>query len=74
MSGEAEYLLRNELLNQIFDELERDAVETAINAKPSDDEMRRVATQEARAIRSVRAKLNALLRAKTNPPRTGAVV
>jgi hypothetical protein len=72
MSGEAQYLSDNETLNKIFDDLERDAIEICVNCPISDDETRRNASGEVRAIRSVRRKLKALC-AKTNP-RTGAVV
>lgn len=68
MNGEAEYLLANEMLIEIFARLERDAIEVAINAPLGDDETRRDATGEVRAIRGVRRKLEALARAKTNPP------
>ena len=66
-AGEAEYLLNNELLNEIFAGIERDALELGINASTADDEKRRCAMGEVRAIRSVREKLKALLRVKTNP-------
>jgi hypothetical protein len=66
MNGEAQYLLDNELLKEIFDQLERIAIETGINAKIGDDELRRLAASEVRAIRSVRLKLKSLLSDKTN--------
>lgn len=72
MNGEAQYLHDSELLKAIFDELERDAVELCVNCPVGDDETRRAASGEVRAIRSVRRKLKAML-AKTTP-RTGAVV
>lgn len=72
MNGEAKYLHDSELLNKIFDQIERDAVEAAINAGLGDDETRRNATGEARAIRSVRRKLKVLC-AETSP-RTDTVV
>ena len=72
MNGEAQYLHDSELLNEIFAQLERDAIELCINAPMADDEIRRIAAGEARAIRSVQRKLKALL-AKTNP-KPGAVV
>lgn len=70
--AEAKYLCDHEGLNEIFDGLERDALELCVNCPVGDDETRREATGEVRAIRSVRRKLKALL-AKTTP-RTGAVV
>lgn len=73
MNPEAEYLLNNDLLIEIFARIERDAVEMAVNAPVGDDETRRNATGEVRAIRSVRRKLQALCRAATNPG-TDAVV
>lgn len=73
MNGEAKYLLDNELLNKIFDQIERDAIELAIGSKLGDDETRRNAMGEVRAIRSVRWKLKSLAGDKTNPA-PGAVV
>ena len=70
MNGEAEYLLNNDLLKEIFDKLESDALETAVNAPLIDDETRRIATGEVRAIRSVRRKLKALC--APTIPRTGS--
>ena len=66
-AGAAEYLLNNDLLKEIFTDIEADALERAVNAKPSDDEARRAATQEVRAIRAVQRQLEVLLRAKTKP-------
>jgi hypothetical protein len=65
MSGEAEYLSKNELLQGIFAELERACVEVAVNANPTSDEIRAAAMAEIRAIRSVQGKLRAML--ATNP-------
>jgi hypothetical protein len=56
-NGEAERLLNHPLFNEIFDALESDAMEVAVQAKPSDDETRRTAMNEIRAIRSLRQKL-----------------
>jgi hypothetical protein len=67
MIGQAEYLLNDDLLKQIFAQIERDALETAISAKPGDDETRRNAIGDVRAIRSVRWQLEAILKAKTKP-------
>ena len=71
--GEINYLLENAILKEIFDGLERECMEIAVNARPDDDEMRRSALGEVRAIRSVRWKLKALLSAKTNPPQDAVV-
>lgn len=67
MNGEAETLAASELLKEIFAEIEREQVERAIYAKLDDDETRRASLGEVRAIRSVREKLEALIRQKTNP-------
>ena len=72
MTGEAQYLHDSELLATLFDALERDALELCVNCPMGDDETRRIATGEVRAIRSVRRKLKAML-AQTNP-RAGIVV
>ena len=71
MNSEAKYLLNNELLNGIFDRMERDAIELAISARLGDDEMRRTALGEVRAIRSVRQNLRQML---SNNPAAGVVV
>ena len=66
-------MLDSTTVQEIFAQIERDALETAISAKLDDDECRRCALGEVRAIRSLRRKLEALVRAKTNPL-TGSVV
>lgn len=63
--GEVQYLLDNEILRDIFDGLERDAIEAAVSADT--DELRASSLGEVRAIRSVRRKLKTLLSVKTNP-------
>ena len=63
--SEATFLLEHPLLNEMFDKLEHDAAEMGINAPFADDEMRRIAMGEVRAIRSVRRKLR--LMAETIP-------
>ena len=65
--GAAEYLLNDNLLNNIFDEIEAGALENCVNAKPSDDELRRTSTQEVRAIRAVRRQLQTLAKGPTKP-------
>ena len=72
MNGEAKYLHDSELLNEIFDKMEANAFEWAVGVPFADDESRRIAIAEVRAIRSVRGKLKAMLLA-TNPA-PGAVV
>jgi hypothetical protein len=66
-AGEAQFLLDSKTVKEIFAQLERDAIETAIGAKLGDDECRRNALGEVRAIRSLKWKLEALVRAKTTP-------
>ena len=66
-ASEAQFLIDSTTVQEIFVQLERDALETAIGAKLDDDECRRCALGEVRAIRSLRRKLEALVRAKTNP-------
>jgi len=72
-SGAALELVNSPLLNEILDGFERDAIDAAINAHPSDDETRRVATTEARAIQSLRGKLLSLSKGTTKPPKRGSV-
>lgn len=68
-NGEAEYLLNNSLLKEIFGQLEADAIERAIDAKSSDDELRRTCTQEVRAIRAVQHQLETLAKGTTKAKR-----
>lgn len=56
----AQTLLEIPLFNQLWDELETQAVNRCINAKPDDDESRRVFASEARAIRNFRDKIKSL--------------
>lgn len=67
-SGAAQQLLNNALLNEILDDMERSALETAVNAPVSDDEQRRVSTMEVRAIRSLRKQLETRAAGTTKPP------
>lgn len=67
MSGHAEMLANDQLLNDILDGLERDAMEMGVNANPSDDETRRISAMEVRAIRSLRGKLASLAKGAANP-------
>ncbi len=65
-SGEADYLLRHPLLNEILDRLESDAKEAIIN---TDDEARRAThVLEVRTIRNLRQQLTTLSKGKTKPP------
>lgn len=72
-NGEAQMLLDNALLQQIFTEMEASAIETCVNAPNSDDETRREAALEARVIRSLKQKLITLAEGKAKLPRRGAV-
>lgn len=71
--GEAEYLLANETLNEIFDQIEKAATERAIYADLADDEKRRIAIEQVRAIRSVREELQARIKAATIPAPVTAI-
>lgn len=71
--GEAEYLLDSKLLKEVFADIERNALERAVNAKPSDDELRRTSTQEVRAIRAVHEQLRSFLNDKAKPKRRPVV-
>lgn len=59
-NGEALKLVESKLLNEMLDELENEANETAINAELNDDRTRRNSLSEVKAIRSLRAKLKKL--------------
>jgi len=72
-SGIARELVDSPLLNSIFDKLEQEATERAISALPGDDETRRIATEQVRAMRLVRAELKSLANGKTNRTETSAV-
>ena len=68
-----EYLRDHPLLNEIFDKLERTAIERADNASGDDDTTRRVAMEEVNAIRNVRRELSTLAKGSTNPKPRGSV-
>lgn len=74
MRGEAVALLASPLLMKILDGMVNDALERAIAAMPNDDETRRVATTEVRAVRTLKRKLEAAQAAETTPPEPDAVV
>ena len=63
-NGEAERLVRAPLLVELFARLEREALERAVSAAPGDDEGRRLALFEVRALRSLRARLEALAKGR----------
>lgn len=70
---EAAFLLNHPILNAIFSQMERSAIEIAVSAKMGDDELRRSALGEVRAIRSVRQKLDLIAKGRANlPDDTGA--
>lgn len=72
-NGTALSLHEQEYLNTVLDGLEQEAFEFAVNARPSDDEQRRVGLAEVRAIRSLRGKLLSLSKGTTKPPKRGSV-
>lgn len=70
-SGAAEALLKDPILNEIFDALEKEAIETVLAATgPDSDDTRRFHSMEANAIRSVRGKLAERASGKVKPKRT----
>lgn len=64
-------LLDDEFFLALMGELEADAIDAAIYAKPTDHDARQAACAEAKAIRDLRAKLTAIVR-EANPTRKGA--
>lgn len=71
--GEAEYLLDSQLLQKVFADMEREALERAIAAKASDDSLRRTSLAEVRAIRAVQDQLKSHLGDKTKVKRSPVV-
>lgn len=65
--AEARFVAEHPALIAALAMLEQDAVERAIAADPADDQIRRLALDEARAIRALRARLAALGRPATEP-------
>lgn len=59
-SEEARFIAEHPALIAALAMLEHDAVERAISADPRDDQTRRLALDEARAIRALRSRLAAL--------------
>lgn len=70
-SGHAEHLLNDELLNEIFDALEREEIENGLRARYDDDKARLYASIGVEKIRSVRRQLAARAAGKAKPRRTG---
>ena len=66
--GEAQSLLENPLLQSLFSEMEASAFEDCVDARPDDDERRRIAMQKVQAIRDLRAQLKTLAEGKTKRP------
>ena len=56
----ASMLFNDTLFNQIMDGMEATAINAAMYAKPTEDDVRHAALVDARAIRSLRAKLKNL--------------
>jgi hypothetical protein len=73
-AGEADQLLGSALLQETLSQIEAEAMERAVDARSDDDETRRSALCEVRAIRSVRGQLEAILKPLTKAPRTGSPV
>ncbi len=67
-AGQAEALLNDDLLQEVFRTLEQQAIDACIDAGPTDDELRRTTMQEVNALRDVQGKLKALLREETKSP------
>ena len=69
-SGTALSLLENEYLQEIFDALEKEAIERGLSAAHPDHETRLYAAMTVEAIRSVRGQLAARAAGKAKPRRT----
>lgn len=65
----AQTILEIPYFHQLWDELEQAAINATINAKMNDDETRRNAAAEARAIRNVRSRLRAIAEEKETKSR-----
>lgn len=70
--GEAEFILAHPLFNELLDGQERQAMETAVQAAPDDDNTRRTAMMQVQAIRTLRRQLAEIAK-PTKPARKGAV-
>lgn len=64
---QARFITEHPALVAALADIEHDALERAIAADPADDQARRLALDEARAIRALRARLAALGRPATEP-------
>lgn len=53
----AKSLLEHPLINEIFDDMERDAVNAAVNVSALEHELRLVLLMEVKVIRNLRSKL-----------------
>lgn len=56
----AKMLLEHPLINEIFNDLEQDAIERALQAGPLEHDLRAAFLTEANTIRSLRSKLRSL--------------
>jgi cell fate (sporulation/competence/biofilm development) regulator YmcA (YheA/YmcA/DUF963 family) len=56
----AQAILENQLINELWDEIEKAAINATINAKHDDHEGRQAHAAEARAIRKVRQRLESI--------------
>lgn len=67
-NGEAEALLNSPLLKAMFRQMEADAIERAVSAKPGDDDTRRHAMERVQVIRAIRADLRLYAEGKATAP------
>lgn len=67
-NGEAEALLNSRLLKAMLGQMEADAVELAVSAKPEDDDKRLRAMIRVQVIRSIRADLRLYAEGKATAP------
>ena len=70
-SGAALALLENEKLNEIFDNIERTAIESMVAARPEDDRQRCLQSMRVDVIRSVRKQLAEQAAGTVKRTRTG---
>lgn len=57
----AKVLLAHPVINEIFSDLEQEAIEGALNAGPLEHDLRFALLKEAQVVRSVRSKLTTLV-------------
>lgn len=60
-AAHARTLIHDPLFIEIMDKLEHEAIDDGIYATPTQDDVRAAAMAEARAIRALRSKLNAII-------------